>query len=184
MISEGGSMDALWLDIRYAFRRLAKSPGFTAIAVLTLALGIGANNAIFTVVNAVLLHQVAVDHPEQLVTVFASDERQKGTPFAATLPISEPNFEDFRTQQTVFSGFIATQGGGVTLGSGAEPEQIGVTLATGNYFDVLGVHAAIGRTFLPEEDGTPGAHPVAVISQALFQRKFGGDQKLVGQTIL
>ena len=177
-------MDTLWLDIRYALRRLARSPGFTALAVLTLALGIGANNAIFTVVNGVLLHQVAVEDPDHLVTVYTSDERQKGSVFSSVLPVSELNFEDYRAQNTVFSGLVATQGAGMTLGSGGDPEQIGAMLASGNYFDVLGVRAMLGRTFLPEEDGAPGAHPVCVLSHALWQRRFGADRSLVGQTIL
>src|SRR5512135_1872502 len=121
-------MDTLWLDVRYALRRLARSPGFTAVAVLTLALGIGANNAIFTVVNGVLLHQVAVEAPDRIVTVFTSDERQRGSVFSSVLPVSEPNFEDFRDQNTVFSGLVATQGAGMTLGSGGDPEQVGAAL--------------------------------------------------------
>jgi len=175
-------MDSLWLDLRYGFRRLIKTPGFTAVAVLTLALGIGANNAIFTVVNSILLHPLDVDHPETLVSLNTYDTKQGGA--ANEIPgTSEPNFEDYRTQNTTLAGLVGVQGAGLTLGSGGEPEPVFGQLVSGNYFDVLGVPAMIGRTLTQEEDRVEGASPVCVMSYSLWQRRFAGDRNLVGKNI-
>ena len=175
-------MDSLWLDIRYGFRRLLQTPGFTAVAVLTLALGIGANNAIFTVVNSILLHPLDVDHPETLVSLYTYDQKQGGA--ANEIPgTSEMNFEDYRAQNTTLMGLVGVQGAGLTLGSGGEPEPVFGQLVSGNYFDVLGVPAMIGRTITPEEDRVEGANPVCVMSYSLWQRRFAGDRNLVGKTI-
>ena len=176
-------MDSLWLDIRYGLRRLLQTPGFTAVAVLTLALGIGANNAIFTVVNAVLLHPIAVGQPDTLVNIYTTDQRQGNGAFADIPGTSELNFEDYRDQNTVLAGLAGIQPTGLTLGSGGDPEPIGGQLATGNYFDVLGVKALIGRTFTPAEDRVEGANPICVMSYALWQRRFAGDRSLIGKTI-
>jgi macrolide transport system ATP-binding/permease protein len=170
-------------DLRYGFRRLLQAPGFTAIAVLTLALGIGANNAIFTVVNAVLLHPIAVGQPETLVNIYTTDQRQGNGAFADIGGTSELNFEDLRDQNTVLSGLAGISPAGLTLGSGGDPEPIGGQLVTGNYFDVLGVRALLGRTFTPAEDRVEGANPICVMSYALWQRRFAGDRSLVGKTI-
>jgi len=175
-------MDSLWLDIRYGLRRLFQTPGFTAVAVLTLALGIGANNAIFTVVNSVLLHPLDVDHPETLVSLYTHDTKQGGA--NSEIPgTSEPNFEDYRAQNTVLTGLAGVQGAGATLGSGGEPEPIFVQLVSGNYFDILGVPAMIGRTLTQEEDRVEAASPVSVLSYSLWQRRFAGDRSIVGKTI-
>ena len=175
-------MDSLWLDIRYGLRRLLQTPGFTAVAVLTLALGIGANNAIFTVVNSVLLRPLDVDHPETLVSLYTYDQKQGGA--ANEIPgTSEANFEDYRAQNTVLTGLAGVQGAGATLGSGGEPEPVFVQLVSGNYFDLLGVPAMIGRPLTAEEDRVEGASPVCVMSYSLWQRRFAGDRSLVGKTI-
>ena len=175
-------LEALFQDLRYGARMLWKKPGFTLIAVLTLALGIGANTAIFTLVNAVFLQPLPVAEPARLMSVFGTDEKNRGaqTNFS---PMSWLNFKDYRDQNDVFTGMIAFQFLGLNFSGGGEPQQITGMIVTGNYFDLLGVKAAIGRTFLPEEDRTPGTHPVVVLSYGAWQRRFGGDPAIVGRVI-
>ncbi len=181
---EGGNVFAdSWHDLRYGVRLLLKSPGFTLAATLSLALGIGANTTIFTVVKALFLNPLPVRDADSLVAIFTTDERNKGQGFDL-MPISKPNYQDLRDQTDVFSavaGFSFTRLS-VSSGSG-DPEQVQGFVVSGNYFDVLGVKAAHGRTFLAEEDGVAGAHPVAVISDRLWQSRFGGDRSLIGRTI-
>jgi macrolide transport system ATP-binding/permease protein len=163
-------------DLRYGLRMLAKSPGFTAIAVLSLALGIGANTAIFSLVNAALLKPIPVHEPDRLATVFMTDQRNPGN-----LPISHLNYKDLRDQNQVFSemaGFAFTQ---VNWSTGTESEQIPVQVVSGNYFTVLGAQPAIGRTFLPEEDLKPT--PVVVLSHGFWERSLGRDANIVGKTL-
>src|SRR5499426_763195 len=181
-IRGGGWLETLWQDMRFGARMLWKKPGFTLIAVLTLALGIGANTAIFTLVNAVFLQPLPVAEPARLMSVFGMDENNRGaqTDFNT---ISWPNFKDYRGQNDVFTGMIAFQNIVLNFSAGGEPERIGGMIVTGNYFDLLGVKAAIGRTFLPEEDRTPGTHPVIVLSYGAWQLRFGGDPAIVGRAI-
>jgi predicted permease len=181
-IRGGGWMETLWQDMRYGARMLWKKPGFTLVAVLTLALGIGANTAIFTLVNAVFLKPLAVAEPARLMSVFGTDEKNRGAQ-TDYIPMSWPNFKDYRDQNDVFTGMIAFQNIVLNFSGGGEPELIGGIIVTGNYFDLLGVKAAIGRTFLPEEDSTPGTHPVVVLSYGAWQRRFGGDPAIVGRAI-
>ena len=173
-------MHNLFQDFRYAVRMLAKSPGFTAIAIVTLALGIGANTAIFSVVNAALLRPMPVERPEELASVYTSDF--SGPPYGAS---SYPDYLDFRDKTDVFSGVAAysLQMMSMNTGGGETSRRVFGEIVTGNYFDVLGVPAARGRGFLPEEDRTPGTHPVVVLSHALWQRQFGGDEGIVGRTL-
>ena len=178
----GGWLETLWQDLRYGARMLLKKPSFTLVAVLTLALGIGANTAIFTFVNAVFLQPLPVAEPARLMSVFGTDEKNRGA-HDDYMPMSWPNFKDYRDQNDVFTGMIAFQNTVLNFSGGGEPERIGGMIVTGNYFDLLGVKAAIGRTFLPEDDRTPGTHPVAVLSYGAWQRRFGGAQSIVGQTI-
>ena len=176
-------MGTLMQDIRYGIRMLFKNRAFTIVAILSLALGIGANTTIFTLVNAVLFQTLPVAKPAELMTVFGTDEKNRGNQrdFA---PVSFPNFKDYRDQNDVFSGLLAFSGANMSLsGTGGEPEQVNGLIVTGNYFDVLGVKAGRGRTFLPEEDSTPGAHPVIVISHGLWQRRFGGEASVVGKPV-
>src|SRR6266542_4756400 len=180
-IRGGGWLETLWQDMRYGARMLWKKPGFTLIAVLTLALGIGANTAIFTLVNAVFLQPLPVAEPARLMSVFGTDEKNRGD--LSFSPISWPNFKDYRDQNDVFTGMIAFQYVGLNLSGGGEPQRIAGMIVTGNHFDLLGVKAAIGRTFLPEEDRTPGTHPVVVFSYSAWQRRFGGDPAIVGRAI-
>jgi predicted permease len=175
-------MERLWQDLRFALRMMAKHPGVTAVAVLSLALGIGANSTIFTVINAVFLNPLPVHQTSELVAVYTTDSNAPGG-FGGLLQTSYPNFKDFRAQNTVFTDMAAyTFPLQVSLSTGGEARQAFVELTTGNYFDVLGVRAARGRTFLPEEDSTPGGHPVLVLGHGLWQRQFGGDE-VVGRVI-
>src|SRR5947209_4451660 len=156
-------MDRFWQDLRYGFRLLIKSPGFSIVAILSLALGIGANTAIFSLISGFLLTPLPVDQPRQLVTIFTADKKNPGN-----LPVSHYNYNDYRDKGDAFSGVIAYTFGGASMKSGDKTEPVNYEIASGNYFDVLGVKAARGRTFLPEEDKTPGANPVAVISDGLW----------------
>src|SRR6266446_5393088 len=168
-------MQTLLQDLRYAFRLLAKSPGFTAIAILTLALGIGANTAIFSVVNAVLLRPLAFRDPSRLVIV------AEKSPFP-TISTSYQNFVDWRDQSRSFESMEATRGTGLSLTGAGEPELLLARMATAGLFPLLGVEAHIGRTFLPEEDRAGGA-PVALLSYGLWQRRFGGSREIIGKPI-
>jgi len=171
-------MKSFWQDLRYAVRMLLKSPAFTAIAVLSLALGIGANTSIFSFVNAVLLKPLPVTEPERLVSVFNS---RRANPYDVS---SYPDYVDYRDKNEVFSGITAFSFAAVSLNSDDQTEALPGLIVTGDYFDVLGVRAAMGRTFLPEEDRTPGAHPVAIIGYGLWQRRFAADRNIVGKQLL
>jgi predicted permease len=171
-------METLWQDIRFGFRILFKSPAFTLVAALSLALGIGANTAVFSIINASLLKPMPVEEPGRLVSLFTTDTKNPGNH-----PTSHLNYVDYRDQNQVFSGLLAYTFAQVSLTRGETTEPVFGLVVSGNYFDVLGVKAAMGRTFMPHEDKTPGAHPVAVLSHGLWQRSFGGDPNLVGKTI-
>jgi predicted permease len=171
-------METLWQDIRFGFRILFKSPAFTIVAALSLALGIGANTAVFSIINASLLKPLPVEEPERLASVFTTDTKNPGN-----LPTSHLNYVDYRDQNQVFSGLLAYTFAQVSLTRGETTEPVFGLVVSGDYFDVLGVKAAMGRTFMPDEDKTPGAHPVVVLSHGLWQRSFGGDTNLVGKTI-
>src|SRR5437868_5723078 len=167
-------------DLRYGLRLLAKSPGFTAIALLTLTLGIGATAAIFSVVNAVLLRPLPYREPERLVSVF-EDASEVGFPRNTPAP---GNYTEWKKQRQTFEDVAAMTEGDYNLtGRQGEPEKLGGVAATQNLFSVLGTKPIVGRVFAPEED-RPGAERVALISYRLWRRRFGGDPKLVGQEIL
>ncbi len=175
-------MNAFWQDLRFAARMLVKNPGFSLVAVLSLALGIGANSTIFTVVNAVLLNPLPVKDASTLVALFTTDERNRG-PFQDFLPTSRPNLEDYRAQNAVFSELAVHNGIPLSFSGSGEPDQIFGEMVSGNFFDLLGVRPVLGRGFLPDEDRVPGEKPVAVLSYAFFQRRLGGDPAIVGKTI-
>jgi len=171
-------MKSIWQDLRYGARMLWKRPGFTAVVSLTLALGIGANTAIFGVVDRLLVRLLPVNEPARLVNLIGRDEKgEEDTSF------SYPIYKDYRDQNDVFDGLLAYSETAMNLNEGGQPERIMGVLVSGNYFDALGVTPALGRAFLPEEDRTPGAHPVAVVSYGLWRRRFGADPKLVGRVI-
>ena len=175
-------MGTLLQDVRFAARLLVKSPGFTLVAVLSLALGIGANTTIFTIVNAVLLHPLPMKDPDSLVAVFTTDERNRGT-FFNYMQTSRLNFVDYQKLSDDFTGFVAHQGIALSYAGKGEPEQIFGELVSGDYFSVLGVTPVLGRGFLPDEDKVPGASLVTVLGYNFWQHQLGGDPAIVGQTI-
>src|SRR5258708_23824870 len=167
-------MATLLQDLRYAFRLLAKSPGFTLIAVLTLALGIGANTAIFTVVNAVLLRPLGFRDPSRVVLV----AEKSSSPAVST---SYENYIDWRGQSHSFESLEATRGTAITLTGTGEPERLNARMATAPLFSLLGVNAILGRTFLAEEDRA-GGMPVVILSYGLWQRHFVGPRDILGKS--
>ncbi len=170
-------------DIRYALRTMRKSPGFVAVAVITLALGIGANTAIFTVVNAVFFNPIPVHDANRLLSLFTTDQRNRGG-LNNFLPVSYPNGEDIERRSQSFSGVALEMFSTVSMTINGHPDTFNANLATGNYFDVLGVKPAVGRTFRAEEDREAGAGPVIVLNYGFWQRKFAGDPNVVGQNVL
>ena len=163
-------------DVRYAFRMLAKSPAFSIIAIVTLALGIGANTAIFSVVNGVLISPLPFHQPEQLVSLF-----QK-IPNFENASISYPNFVDWRRMNTTFSAIAAYRGVGFTLTGSGEPERLHGEMISAGFFEILGVNPVLGRTFSADDDRL-GAEPTCLITEALWKRKFGGRRDIVGQRL-
>jgi predicted permease len=168
----------LWQDLRYGLRVLWKNPGFTVVAVLALALGIGANSAIFSVVNTVLLRPLPYRDPERLVMVW-EDRSKQGYPRDTPAPA---NFIDWRDQNQVFEGMAAIASQSFNLTGAGEPERIDGKRVSASLFPLMGVEPLVGRTFTPEED-QPGANRVVVLSHGLWQRRFGSDRKIVGQPL-
>ncbi|HLM55388.1 MAG TPA: ABC transporter permease [Pyrinomonadaceae bacterium] len=170
-------MRGLWQDLRYGIRMLRASKGFTAVAVAALALGIGANAAIFSVVNAVLLRPLPYDRPEQLVWMY------EDSPDVRNRSISYPNFLDWRARSRSFSAMSATRGWFLTLTGMGEPESVTAGMVSAEYFDVMGTRPALGRGFLAEED-RPGGPRVVVLGHGFWQRRFAGDPGAVGRTVM
>ena len=169
-------MMSFWQDIRYGLRVLLKSPGFTAIAVLTLALGIGANTALFSVVNGVLLNPLPFPNPDRLVAVYS-----KTTEFQES-SISYPNFLDWVKDNHSFSKLGAFRSEEYNMTGEGEPERLHGQMISADFFPALGVNPILGRYFLPEED-KPGAAPVAIIGDGLWKRKFGLSRDVLGKRI-
>ncbi len=178
-------METLWQDVRYAVRMLIKNPEFSAIAVLSLALGIGANTTIFTVVNAILLHPLPVKNISRLVEVDTVDTKTRVTTANVTkLGMSYPNFKDYARDNQVFSGLSCVVGPlPLTWSGGTNPKQIFGQMVTANYFDLLGLTPVRGRFFLPDEDSKRGGNNVAVLSYSLWVNKFGSDPNIVGKVM-
>ena len=172
-------METLLHDLRYGTRQLLKHRAFTILAIISLALGIGANTAIFSLVNTVLLRPLPVKEPSQLIEVYGA--LHNGADFTIQ---SYLNYKDYRDRNNVFSGLFVYRIVVSSLSHNGSNERAWGFLASGNYFDVLGVKPILGRGFLPEEDQTPGSHPVAVLSYACWQHRFAGDPSIVGRTIL
>jgi putative ABC transport system permease protein len=173
-------MGSLVKDLRFAIRQLAKSRGFTFVAILSIALGIGANTAIFSLVDALLLRPLAVQNPEELVSINASSEKGNGK-----LPVfSYPNYCDIRDRNDVLAGLIAYRFATVNLSHDGINERLWGYLATGNYFDILGIKPVRGRLFTKEDDKAPGAHPVLVITYNCWHNRFGGDINIVGKRVI
>ncbi|MEO8434819.1 MAG: ABC transporter permease [Pyrinomonadaceae bacterium] len=167
----------LFKDLRYAIRSLLKRPGFTAAAVITLALGIGGSTAIFTVVDAALLRGLPFKSPESLYHIWESTPQKE----FAQREFSYPDYQDYQQNQ-VFEGLAAYTGGGGIMSGRGEPERIFAPAASANFFSVLGVEPFLGRTFLPGED-RQGAQRVVVLTYGMWQRRFGGDQGIIGQSL-
>ena len=171
-------METIWQDLRYAARMLAKSPGFTAVAVLTLALGMGANTAIFTVVYGVLLRPLPFPEPDHIVQLAESYQAQSDE-----MDVSWNELEHLREYGQLFEHIAGYTDVGFNLATGNEAEHVRGVPASAGYFQVLGVHPALGRDFLPEEDRGDGQH-VAILTHSLWMRRLGGDSGVIGQKVL
>ena len=172
-------MHTLWQDLRYAYRSFLKTPSFVIVAIITLALGIGANTAIFTVVNATLLRNLPYTEPDKLVHLWENKSGEQN--IRSQREASYPDFLDWR-QANSLDVAAYTGGRGVTLTGRGEAQRIASTGVSPNFFSVLGIEPMLGRTFLPEEE-KPGAGRVVVLNYALWQRLFGGDEKIIGETL-
>jgi predicted permease len=180
-VRAGVWLDGLVQDLRYGVRTLTKNPAFTLIAMATLALGIGANTAMFSLLDQVVLRLLPVSHPEQLVIV-----RETGNHYGNSYgpnTISWPMFEDLRDNNQVFSGMFCRFPAAVTISGGDRAAQIPAELVSGSYFPVLGVGAALGRTIAPDDDAVPDSRPVVVLSYSFWRSFFDGDRRIVGRTI-
>jgi len=165
-------------DLRFGVRMLIKKPGFTAVAVLSLALGTGANTAIFSLINTVLLRPLPIANPQQLVAL-------NNTAANHTFPsFSYLNYKDFRDRNEVFAGLIGYRFTPLSLSHDGINERVWGFEVTGNYFEVLGVEAALGRAISRDDDRTPGGHPVAVMSYKCWQQRFGRDQGIIGKDVI
>lgn len=167
----------LWQDLRYGMRTLVKQRGFTLIAVITLALGIGANTAIFSVVNSVLLRPLPYKYPDRLMMI-----RETKLPQFSEFAVSPANFLDWQKQTTVFEHLVGTRPASLNLTGTGDPEQLRGMTISADFCAMLGIRPQIGREFLPEE-GQPEHSNVAILSHGLWQRRFGGDPGIINQTI-
>src|SRR5216683_3219737 len=182
---EKETMQTLWQDIRYALRMLTKNAAFSFVAILSLALGIGANTTIFTVVNAILLNPLPVKDISRVMEIDTIDSKTRVTAANATkLGMSYMNFQDYARQTQLFSAMTCLVGPlPVTWSGGAEPRQLQGQMVSASYFDLLGLRPAAGRFFLPDEDTKPGGNNVAVLSYSLWTNKFGANPNAVGQNV-
>ena len=180
-------MNTLWLDIKYGIRMIAKKPGFTAIAVLTLALGIGANSGIFSVMRQVLLQRLPVPNPEQLALLYApgiksghvsSDEVDGSESF------SYPMYKELRDRNQVFAGLAAKANYPVSLAFQGSTERADAEIVSGNYFETLGVQPALGRLFIPSDTAAEGGNAVVVIGNGYWKKRFGADPKVLNQNVV
>lgn len=172
-------MSDLWLDVRYGARMLARSPGFTAVAVISLALGIGLNTAVFSVVHAVLFKPLPVPEPERLAQVFTTSD----TDFLEEGPLAFPDYRDFRDRTEVFEELFAYNLEPLSIERGEESRLVMGELVTGGYFGGLGVGPQLGRLIGPGDDDAGAAASVAVLSERTWRRRFGGDPDVLGQTV-
>jgi len=176
-------MGTLWQDIRYAIRTLAKKPGFTAIAILSLTLGIGANTTIFTMVKAIFLQGIPVKDPSRVVAIF-STQQSRGSAPQQFLPITVLNGKDYRDKNDVFSAMSVVVFTGAPLTRNGKDTPVFVELVNHEHFSLLGVPVTRGRDFSPEDDQSDGKNPVAIMSYARWNSDFGSDPNIVGQTVL
>lgn len=174
-------MSTFLQDVRYAVRTLTRTPGFSLIVVLTLGLGIGANTAIFSLTDQVLLRTLPVKNPEELVQLDGPGPFSGRTYNNRTF--SYPMYVDFRDRNDVFTGMVARFGASATLTARNQAERVDIELISGNTFDVLGVAPIVGRAITQEDDRTPGAHPIAVLSHSYWQRRFAGSSAVLNQVV-
>jgi hypothetical protein len=168
-------------DLRFAFRSFGKAPGFTAIAILSLALGIGANTAIFSLVDQLILKLLPIRDPQAVVLLTAKGRHYGGNNGRNAL--SYPMYQDLREQNKVFAGMMCRYSMNMTVGALSQVEVVNGELVSGNYFPMLGIGPAAGRVFAADDDLHAGAHPYAVLSYAYWKSRFSGDPKVIGQTI-
>src|SRR5260370_21719862 len=169
-------------DLKFALRQLGKSPGFTCVVVLTLALGIGANTAVFSVLNAVLLRPLPFHQPQNLVAIGEFDTRERADPGTEIESISYLDYVDWRTQTQAFERVaVYTNNAVSTLTAGNEAMHVQGESVSADLFTLLGAQPMLGRTFLPNEDET--GNNVVILSYALWQRQFGGDRAIIGRDV-
>ncbi len=171
-------MDTFWLDLRFSLRTLSKRPVFTLIAVVSLALGIGANVAIFSLLREVFWQPIPIQDPERVVVVYGTDQRVGDIEL-----VSHHNWRDLREQNTVLEDLGGYTWSTVSVSTEGEPLHVTGSLVSGNYFDILGVSAVLGRTLSPRDDVTPGAHPVVVLSHHFWSSRLGLDPDVVGRKL-
>src|SRR6266567_7162034 len=169
-------METLWQDVRYSLRVLGKNPGFAAIAILTLALGIGANTALFSVVNGVLLRPLPYPQPDRIVAI-----SEKTANFERS-SISYPNFLDWSRSNTTFSSIAAYRSDDFNMTGSGEPERVRIGMVSAGFFKILGITPVHGRLFTPEEDRL-GTAPAAILSAGLWHRKFASAPDITGKRI-
>ncbi|HVP45444.1 MAG TPA: ABC transporter permease [Bryobacteraceae bacterium] len=171
-------------DLRYGLRTLRRSPLFTMVAVLSLALGIGANTAIFSLLSQVMFRMLPVTDPERLVVFHAAGEREGSSSMDSQEAVfSYPMYKDLRDRNQVFSGVLARSSAPVSLSSGGQTDRVRAEVVSGNFFEVLGVQAALGRVFTADDDRVPGGHPVVILSHGYWKRRFGGNSAILNQTV-
>lgn len=179
-------MSTLLNDARFALRGFRKNPAFAAVAVLSLGLGIGANTAIFSLMDRVLLRSLPVQRPQELVLLTANGPRRGNTEtsYDSDYTFSYPMYRDFRDGSPVFSGVLAWFRTSASFAFGGRTELVRINLVSGNYFDMLGVKTVLGRSITPENDRVPGASPVAVLSHSFWVSRFGSDRAILNQTVI
>jgi putative ABC transport system permease protein len=179
-------MQNLWKDIQFGLRILAKSPGFTAIAVLTLALGIGANTAIFSLMNQILLRELPIQNPNELEILRAPGPQtgHVSSDGDSAESFSYPMYKGLRDTNSVFSGILARYGFSASVASHGQTDRASGEVVSGNYFELLGVRPAIGRVFSQDDDRVPGAQPVVVLSHSYWTQHFGGDPSVLNKILL
>ena len=175
-------MTTIWNDVRYALRGFRRTPLFTVVAILSLAFGIGANTAIFSLLDQVMLRLMPVQHPEQLA-LLAMPGPFYGSNWGMNA-LSYPMYKDFEQNNQVFTGMFCRYPVQTNLGFGGRTELVNAELVSGTYFPVLGVKAQLGRTFTPADDKNPGGHPVAVLSDSFWRNRFGSDPKILGKDVV
>ena len=178
-------MDTLWQDLRYGIRTLIKNPGFSVVAVLTLALGLGANTAIFSLTDQILLRTLPVENPKELV-VLRSVGPKSGRVWSdgdSGMSYSYPMYKELRDKNNVFTGLLARFAIPLSVAGEGQTERASGELVSGNYFDVLGVRPALGRVFTAEDEGAPGANPIIVLSHGYWSRHFGADPNILNKML-